>query len=63
MTKEEVYDKMEPLSQKEKDIICSTLFYCINWFIEVGYCICFVVNSKAQKADDKIYICNISKQN
>ena len=37
MTKEEVYDKLEPLSQKEKEMICSTLFYCINWFVEVGY--------------------------
>ena len=37
MTKEEVYDKLEPLSQKEKEIICSTLFYCINWFIEVRF--------------------------
>ena len=36
IVKEDVYGKMGPLSQKEKDIICTTLFYCINWFIEVS---------------------------
>lgn len=35
LTKEEVYDKFEPLSQKEKDIILSAMFYTVNWFIEV----------------------------
>ena len=35
LAKKEVYDKFDPLSQKEKDIILSTMFYAVNWFIEV----------------------------
>ncbi|XP_053376879.1 Fanconi anemia group D2 protein-like [Mercenaria mercenaria] len=35
LTKEDVYEKFEPLSQREKEIIISSLFYCINWFIEM----------------------------
>ncbi|KAL4226050.1 Fanconi anemia group D2 protein [Mactra antiquata] len=35
LTKEEVFEKFEPLSNREKDIILSSLFYSINWFIEM----------------------------
>lgn len=40
MVKEEIYEKFESLSQQEKDIILSSLFYCMNWFIEIvnGFC-------------------------
>ncbi|ESO88868.1 hypothetical protein LOTGIDRAFT_125515 [Lottia gigantea] len=33
--KRDVIDKISSLSQKEKEIICTTLFYEINWFIEM----------------------------
>ncbi|KAL5014959.1 hypothetical protein ScPMuIL_009229, partial [Solemya velum] len=33
--KDEVYDKLESLSEKEKEVICTCLFHTINWFREV----------------------------
>lgn len=35
LPKTEVIDKMESLSTKEKDVICSSLFHALNWFREV----------------------------
>ncbi|XP_046358167.2 Fanconi anemia group D2 protein-like [Haliotis rufescens] len=36
--KEEVYEKYESLSHKEKDVICTTLFHSLNWFRELANC-------------------------
>ncbi|KAK3101624.1 hypothetical protein FSP39_004973 [Pinctada imbricata] len=35
ITKEDVYQKLEPLSTREKDVICESLFHTLNWFREV----------------------------
>lgn len=35
LPKTDVIDKMESLSTKEKDVICSSLFHALNWFREV----------------------------
>ncbi|XP_055999179.1 Fanconi anemia group D2 protein-like isoform X3 [Ostrea edulis] len=35
LPKSEVMDKMESLSMKEKDVICTSLFHALNWFREV----------------------------
>ncbi|XP_052284224.1 Fanconi anemia group D2 protein-like isoform X1 [Dreissena polymorpha] len=47
LTRETVYEKLDPLSQREKNIIVSSLFYTINWFIEV-------VNGFAGQSDPEI---------
>ncbi|KAJ8301396.1 hypothetical protein KUTeg_020383 [Tegillarca granosa] len=47
LPKEEVFDKIESLSQKEKETICACLFYCINWFREV-------VNGFANQTDTEM---------
>ncbi|XP_076105835.1 Fanconi anemia group D2 protein-like [Mytilus galloprovincialis] len=35
LPKPEVYEKLEPLSQKEKEFLCDNLFLSLNWFREV----------------------------
>lgn len=35
LPKTDIIDKMESLSTKEKDVICSSLFHALNWFREV----------------------------
>lgn len=35
LPKTDVIDKMESLSTKEKDVICSSLFHALNWFREI----------------------------
>ncbi|XP_052781994.1 Fanconi anemia group D2 protein-like isoform X2 [Mya arenaria] len=35
LSQETVYEKLEPLSQKERDMVISSVFYAINWFIEM----------------------------
>ncbi|XP_055883251.1 Fanconi anemia group D2 protein-like [Biomphalaria glabrata] len=35
MVKPEVCEEVKTMSAKEKDIVCSAIFYCINWFREV----------------------------
>jgi hypothetical protein len=30
-------DKMESLSQQEKEVICASVIYCINWMLEVRF--------------------------
>ncbi|XP_061195193.1 Fanconi anemia group D2 protein-like [Saccostrea echinata] len=35
LPKSEVIDKIESLSTKEKDIICTALFHALNWFREI----------------------------
>ncbi|VDI47807.1 fanconi anemia group D2 protein, partial [Mytilus galloprovincialis] len=35
LPKPEVYEKLEPLSQKEKEFMCENLFLSLNWFREV----------------------------
>ncbi|KAK7493947.1 hypothetical protein BaRGS_00014829, partial [Batillaria attramentaria] len=41
---EDVYSKIESLSVPDKDVVCTSLFHCINWFREV-------VNAFASQAD------------
>ncbi|XP_060605548.1 Fanconi anemia group D2 protein-like [Ruditapes philippinarum] len=47
LAKEDVYEKFEPLSTREKEIIVSSLFYCINWFVEM-------VNGFSNQSDAEI---------
>lgn len=35
LPKTDLIDKMESLSTKEKDVICSSLFHALNWFREI----------------------------
>lgn len=43
----EVYDKLESLSQKEKEFLCDNLFLSLNWFREV-------VNAFANQVDPEM---------
>ena len=47
LPKVEVYDKLEPLSQKEKELLCDKLFFTLNWFREV-------VNAFATQSDPEM---------
>uniref|UniRef100_A0A0B7AU15 Fanconi anemia group D2 protein n=1 Tax=Arion vulgaris TaxID=1028688 RepID=A0A0B7AU15_9EUPU len=47
MIKPSVYDNMESLSTQEKDLVCASLFFCINWFREV-------INSFASMTDPEM---------
>ncbi|KAK3612016.1 hypothetical protein CHS0354_021690 [Potamilus streckersoni] len=47
MIKDDIYEKLESLSTKEKDTICGSLFFAINWFIEV-------VNGFANQTDPEM---------
>ncbi|KAH9503605.1 Fanconi anemia group D2 protein, partial [Bulinus truncatus] len=35
VVKPNVYEEMSTMSTKEKDVVCSALFFCVNWFREV----------------------------
>ncbi|KAL8611263.1 hypothetical protein ACOMHN_013694 [Nucella lapillus] len=47
LPEETVYTKLESLSEKEKDVLCTSLFHCLNWFREV-------VNAFANQADTEM---------
>ncbi|KAK7101914.1 hypothetical protein V1264_020222 [Littorina saxatilis] len=35
LPEETVYTKLDSLSEKEKDVLCTALFHCLNWFREI----------------------------
>ena len=41
MPKPEMADKLQSLSQKEKEIFCEAAFLTANWFREVWLLLCF----------------------
>ncbi|GFO21237.1 fanconi anemia group d2 protein [Plakobranchus ocellatus] len=47
MIKPDVYNNLSNMSSKEKDIICASLFFCINWAREV-------INSFASMTNDEM---------
>ena len=54
----DIAEKMSGLGQREKDVVCASLFLCINWFREV-------INSFASidTAEVKAKVCYDRKRN